>query len=658
MPEKNIHSFEEKLRYFEKSDQERIVSALELAQDHSMEAALILIDLGLDADTITAALIHGLPESSSGQFGPAASSLVKGLQTIDNIKTANRTIQEAQNIRNMFFALINDIRVIIIKLVEKLHALRVLDTSPDEKRRATARECLDIYAPLADRLGISWIKNEMEDFSLKFLNRETYQQIKEIVAEKRDKRDRFLELARETIREEAEIAGFAVEVESRAKHFYSVYMKMRKRGISADKIYDLSGMRVICDSIENCYTLLGIIHRLWKPLSGCFKDYIANPKPNGYRSLHTTVMFNYEAEEESESGEEGRWLEIQIRTREMHRIAENGIASHWLYKKGSSRDMVLSGDIDIVNKLKDWKRGTSSEPGFSPLWLEDIKNEIFKNRVYVFTPQGKVIKLPAGATPIDFAYHIHTAVGEHCIGAKANGSIIPLNSPLKNTQVVEILTSPQAHPSQNWLEIAKSSKTRSKIRSWLEKNRESHSSEKITETKKKQAAEVLPVSVTPEKKGTVQKVIQPMAPVLKVSIDGEKNMMIRFAHCCNPVTGDLITGYVSRGRGIIIHRRNCASLTNNPEFEKRIIDAEWDNAESALVRRFRIEAKFSANLFSEIESAIRKKQGHLIEGRLDETAADRLTGIFTMQLVNPGDLKHVMKNIRSIPCILEIQALS
>jgi GTP pyrophosphokinase len=268
-----------------------------------------------------------------------------------------------------------------------------------------------------------------------------------------------------------------------------------------------------------------------------------------------------------------------------------------------------------------------------------------------------VIKLAAGSTPIDFAYQIHTAVGEHCIGAKANGAIVPLSSPLKNTQVVEILTSPQAHPHENWLQQAKASKTRSKIRSWLEKNDDSYIIEKSTETKKKPVPQPPAVPLVPEWKGTVQKLVQPLSSVLQVRIGGEKNMMIRFARCCNPVTGDSIIGYVSRGRGIIIHRKNCACLAANPDFENRRIEAEWDKAETALVKRFRVEAKLSANLFSEIEGAVRKRQGHLIEGRLEETSSNRLSGTFTMHLNQGDDLKPVMKSIRSIPGILDFYIL-
>ena len=658
----------------------------------SSSAASILHELGMDCDTVTALSIlekyrdSTLPVSLTELYGPAVAKIVNGVIKVDKLQTDSKTILEAQNIRNMLFALCDDIRVIFIKLAEKLHTLQVLDTFPENEQKKIARECLDIYAPLANRLGISWIKNELEDLSLKVLNPETYQQIKKLVAEKREQRKQSLQLMQETIVNKAKMAGINITIKSRAKHFYSVYMKMRKRGVSAEKIYDLSGVRVICDTVDSCYTLLGIIHRLWEPINGGFKDYIAKPKPNGYRSLHTTVIFEKDSDsldESSEqssselrSGEEGRLLEIQIRTEEMHQIAEYGVASHWLYKKGSSRDIVQAQDIGVINKLKDWKQNETlsgqeashdADTGeFSHSWLEEIKQDILGKNVFVFTPQGKVIKLPAGATPLDFAYQVHTAVGEHCIGAKANGKIIPLNSQLQNTQIVEILTSPSAHPNIKWLEMAKSAKARSKIRSWLEKNDEFYSIDKIPETKKKPASETPIVSPGFDKQypadgsnvSPVQMLVKPLSSILQVSIEDEKNLLVRFARCCNPVTGDNIIGYVSRGRGIIIHRENCKSLCHNPEFDKRKIDASWEKSSSALVKRFKVEAKLTANLFSEIESAIRKRQGHLIEGRLEKTASSRLSGNFTMQLTNADDLKPVMKNIRGIPGILGIQTVN
>jgi len=657
----------EKIASFEENDRKRILAALDLAENTG--TASILLELGLDADTIIAALLltgfkdRPLPESLNGEFGPSVTFLAHGVQKIDSLRTNDttiiKTIHEAKNIRNMLFALTEDIRVILILLAKKLHTLRELDSSAEEEQQATswhasryaAQEALDIYAPLADRLGISRIKDEMEDLALKFLNREAYLQIQELVAEKPEQRNLFLEWAMQTIKKETEAAGINVQVKSRAKHFYSVYMKMRKRGVSLNNIYDLSGIRIICDSIENCYTILGIVHQLWKPITGTFKDYIAMPKSNGYRSLHTSVM----AGADTENNVEGRRLEIQIRTQEMHQVAENGVASHWLYKKGSSRDMVRPQDIGIVNKLKDWKQNEQGDT--TGAWLQDIKGEILSDSIYVFTPQGKVVELPADSTPIDFAYHVHTAIGAHCIGAKANGAIVPLSSPLKNTQVVEILTSPSAHPHLNWLHFAKTSKARNRIRSWLSHNDESFIAGKTPGETEKPPPEPLP---PPEIRPPLpeQMVIHSENNVLKVTIEDEKNLMVRFARCCHPVIGDDIIGYVSRGRGVIIHRKSCANLANIPEFAERKIEADWEITDSALVKRFRVEARRSANLFSEIEGAVRRRQGHLIEGRLEETSANRLTGFFTMQIEKADDLKAITANIRGIPGIISIQALN
>ena len=697
--EKELALFKEKLKSREPRDRERILQVIQkmttpeqadkpampgqntaaLEKDGSESGpppllraigmASILSDLNLDADTLIAALLLGgvtgreQPESPGEQPAGRVLLLVQGVSKIADISAKNKTIHEAENIRNMLFAMAEDIRVILIKLAEKLYTLRNLDLSPAEERKGTAQECLDVYAPLADRLGISWIKDELEDLSLKYLNREAYQQIKDIVAAKRSERNQFLNRAQETIKKEAEAAGIQIEVNSRAKHFYSIYMKMRKRGKSAADLYDLFGIRILCDTIEQCYTMIGIVHRLWKPIDGRFKDYIAMPKSNGYQSLHTTVISAAIEDAAAQTGgAEGRLFEIQIRTNEMHHVAENGIASHWLYKKGASRELVRPLDISIVNRVKNWKQNEDTQGAVpsSGSYLEDIKREILRDSIYVFTPQGKVIELPAGATPIDFAYHIHTAIGERCAGAKADGAIIPLSAELRNTQVVEILTSPRAHPHLNWLRVVKTSKARSKIRAWLEQNDDSLIIEKNVVAKKKSSPPADTANAAQNKETpAIQRVIHaPGAETLAVKIEDEKNMMIRFARCCHPVTGDAITGYVSRGRGIIIHRKNCTNLANIPDFEERKIEAEWENAVSALVKRFKIEARLSADLFSEIEGAVRKHQGHLIEGRVEETAANRLTGFFTMRLEQPRDLKAVLKNIRGIPGILGIQPLS
>jgi GTP pyrophosphokinase len=570
----------------------------------------------------------------------------------------------------MFFAMARDIRVIFIKLADQLYTLRAGETTAPEQRKQCAQESLDVYAPLAGRLGISWIKDELEDLALKQINNEAYQQIKQIVSEKRSERQEFLNRIREDIEREAAVAGFSVEVYSRAKHFYSIYQKMRKRNKASSDLYDLFGTRIICESIENCYTLLGLVHRLWKPLEGRFKDYIAMPKSNGYQSLHTTVIVPFPGGNPA-SGDT-RLVEIQIRSREMHHVAENGIASHWLYKRGSSRELVRPIDISIISRLKDWQE---TEPDGretdSKAFLEDIKREILKDSIYVFTPQGKVIELPAGATPIDFAYHIHSAIGEHCAGARADGSIIPLSSELQNTQVVEILTSQRAHPHINWLRIVKTAKARNKIRAWLQQNDETIIIEKNVVAKKKSPP---PLPSPPSEKSRETPAVQEVIPspeigtdIFRVRVEDEKNLMIHFARCCRPITGDSIIGYISRGRGIIIHRKDCGNLANIPDFQERKIETEWENAGTVLVKRFRIEARSASvagnrqafpDLFSGIEGAVRKNQGHLIEGRMEETSPSRLTGFFTLQLESPGDLKKVLKNIRGVPGILTIKELT
>ncbi|MDR0998046.1 MAG: HD domain-containing protein [Treponema sp.] len=698
--ENEILKFREKIQNYGQRERERIEKALAGREESSpgiagtgqadparlTGIASILIDLNLDGDTVAAALLLGRPgsafpeeEGPGEEFGRHVALLVEEARKIGDISARNRTIQEAENIRKMLFAMTTDIRVIFIKLAERLYAMRAPEESASGETKALARECLDIYAPLADRLGISWIKDELEDLALKRLNREVYNQIKEIVSEKRGERTEFLNRMQGDIRQEAAALGISIEVSSRAKHFYSIYQKMRKRNKTTGDLYDLFGIRILCDSIENCYTLLGLVHRLWKPLDGRFKDYIAMPKSNGYQSLHTTVFVpetvGGSRAPEIPDGAGGRMLEIQIRTWEMHHIAEYGIASHWLYKKGSTRDLVRPVDISIVNRLRDWKqmedsRKNGMDARNSKTFLEDIKQELLKDSIYVFTPQGKVIELPMGASPIDFAYSIHSAIGEHCVGAKADGSIIPLGSELQNTQVVEILTSPRARPHLNWLRIVKTAKARSKIRAWLEQNDDSIIIEKNVVAKRKPgprpeaAPSAVPSSAPVKEIPVVQRVLPDPAAsdILQVRVESgggsyEKNVMIRFARCCRPVTGDPIVGYISRGRGIIVHRKNCPSLANIPDFEERKIDTEWENAVPVLVRRFKIDAKLSADLFSEIEGAVRKHQGHLIEGRLEETAANRLTGFFTMQLEQAGDLKKVIKNVRGIPGVLNIQPI-
>jgi GTP diphosphokinase / guanosine-3',5'-bis(diphosphate) 3'-diphosphatase len=645
----------------------------EPAYTHLERVAALLASMGMDADSVVSGLLHHtLEDGKAGaaakaeidkRFGPRVAGLVEELARMASLKAKNKTIQAAETIRKMLFAMTKDLRVIIVKLADKLDNMRTLKWLAEEDRKRIAAECLDVFAPLADRLGISWLKDELEDLALKEINREAFDQIKRIVAGKKDERQAFLAQASADIVSAAAEEGFAVDVSARAKHFYSIYQKMRKRGKGAEELYDLSGLRLLCDGESECYALVGIVHRLWKPLEGRFKDYIAMPKANGYRSLHTTVL-----------AEDGTLLEIQIRTRAMHQIAEYGIASHWLYKKGSSHELVRPEDLSLINRLKDWSAILESGDEF----LEDIKRELLKDSIFVFTPRGDAIELPAGSTPLDFAYAIHSDVGNRTIAAKADGSIVPLDSRLKNTQVVEIQTSATARPNVNWLKAVKTSKARGKIRQWLVNEGQVLAIDKNVVARKRDEGEgrkdkgddkakppeprLEPDLRRHEHEADSGSVVdfRPYKPneatdshKAGLSVVGAGSLMVRFAGCCKPSVGDRIVGYVSRGRGIIVHKAGCKNLPGISEFAERRVEVSWE-ASQGLIRHYRVWSKKSADLFSEIENAAKKNGGRLTEGRL-EVERDGLTGSFTMAFASPEDARVVERNLRNVPSIQKIR---
>jgi GTP diphosphokinase / guanosine-3',5'-bis(diphosphate) 3'-diphosphatase len=651
-------------------EQTRIVEAAELSRDlhkeqvrdsgepyfiHPLQVAEILINMKLDGATIAASLLHDVLEDTiltrnelKKRCGRDVDALVYGVTKISVVKAKNKSFQEAETIRKMLLAMVKDVRVILIKLADKLHNMRTLQFKEGPRQREIAQETLDIYAPLAGRLGISWMKDELEDLSLKHLHPDIYRSIKELVSEKKDQRGAYLHRIKETIRKEAKKEKVPVVVESRAKHFYSIYHKMKRFGKDINEMYDLLGVRMLCETTTECYQLLGLVHRLWPPIEGRFKDYIAMPKSNQYQSLHTAVL-----------GFEGKIVEFQIRTHNMHRTAEYGIAAHWLYKKGVNQNRFKPDDLAIMHRVKDLKDSRITTDEF----LEEIKREILRDSIYVFTPKGDAIQLPKGATAIDFAYHIHTEVGQHTMGAKADGSIIPLKEPLKNTQVIEVLTSPSAHPHLNWLRYAHTSRARSKIRAWLNKNDETLIiNQRIIARKSSR----LDTPVPPQEAGKGPPKKAPSGPShetnqildehkVAIRVGKEKNLMIHFAQCCRPRTGDDIVGYVSRGRGIIIHKRDCRSLLSIPDVEERMIEVEWETVSPKMTRRFRVAARQSSDLFSEIEGAVRKIHGHLIEGRIDETSQGTLEASFTLELERRQDLRKITKCIRAIPAVMSLQ---
>ena len=535
---------------------------------HPMRVACILAQMKMDTDTVISGFFHNIEEVDEKcvsdieeLFGADIASLIRDTSKITSLKIKNKTLQEADAIRKMLFAMIDDIRVIIIKMADRLDRMRNLRNVPPSAQRAIAAEVIDIWAPLASRLGMSDIKSEMEDLSLKYSNPDVFQQIKSIVSQKKEERSEYLEKAVRKIRQAAEKQGIEVaSIKSRAKHFYSIYQKMRKRNKGAEELYDLLALRVICNEVNECYTLIGIVHSFWKPLDGRFKDYIAMPKANGYQSLHTTVMCD------------GRPLEIQIRTVEMDNVAEHGVAAHWLYKKGTNHDMVKAQDLSIINQLKELR----SEKLNDEVFFKQLKDELLGDEIYVFTPKGDVVELPAGATAIDFAYHVHSAIGEKIVGAKADGKIIPLSTPLQNTQIIEIITNPQAHPSENQLKLVKTSKAKQKIRSWLYQNDPVF--KELLERQKTDNSEVIAQPQRPRKHHAGVGFIEQKHYTGKIRIGDTTNFFITIAKCCNPKPGDLIVGYISRVRGVTVHKATCLTYQRIPNIENRSIEVIWDEA--------------------------------------------------------------------------------
>ena len=543
---------------------------------HPMRVASLLADAGLDADSVVAGLFHDVlslenvtKEEIRTQFGETVCKIVSDTSKITGMKINSKTIQQADNIRKMLFAMIDDVRVILVKLADRLDRMRNLKSIDEKSRRLVAAEVMDIWAPLADRLGMQSMKNELEDLSLKYSNPDVFQHIKAIVAQKKDERASYLEKAVNAIYKGAEKAGIHVQISSRAKHFYSIYQKMAKRGKGADELFDLLALRVICGEVSECYTLIGLVHSLWKPMDGRFKDYIAMPKANGYQSLHTTVIC------------EGKPLEIQIRTADMHNKAEHGVASHWLYKKGTNRDKVDISNLGIVNQLQELKNQDLSDETF----FSRLKSDLLGDEIFVFTPKGDVVQLPAGSTAIDFAYHVHSAVGEKIVGAKADGKIIPITKPLENTQIIEILTNPQAHPTESQLKIVRTSKARQKIHAWLTANDPTFVDK---DALAKREAEIAAANANAQKlqgskhrrpKLGAASAAEAAAAARysgKVIIDNTRNFVITFAGCCSPKPGDPIVGYVSRARGITVHRADCLTFQRIPEIDKRSVEVIWE----------------------------------------------------------------------------------
>jgi GTP pyrophosphokinase len=660
--------------------------------DHIIEVVKILIIQKMDIITLTAAFLHDVIEDTGikfdqikARFGEDVAYLVDGVTKIGGINFGSMEIRQAENYRKMLLSLVKDIRVIIIKMADRLHNMRTIEALPDKKQERIAIETRDVYAPLAHRFGMARIRWELEDLVLKTLDPTSYWELSRLISDKREEREAYIQQVAAPLEKKLADMGVKAQITGRPKHFYSIYNKMKKRSKPFSEIYDLMAVRIVVVDKVDCYKALGVVHSTYTPVTERFKDYIAVPKLNGYQSIHTTVI-----------GPDGRMVEIQIRTNEMHQVAEEGIAAHWLYKEGKLQMGQLDRQIGWIRQLIE-RQTEVNDPGE---FLEDLKVDLFQDEVFVFTPRGDLIPLPKFATPIDFAFAVHSEVGLHCIGAKVNGRIVPLHSELHSGDLVEIITSDQQTPSTHWLEIVKTSKARSHIRRYfrnveleqsVELGKELLTNELEALYGRKLTADLMDTLLRiagdlhfettdmllssigrgntsaksvagkfglPRKSGDTdrsffKRLISRSRPEASIVISGVENMMIHFAKCCLPIPGDTILGYVTRGRGIHIHKGDCANIQDALKKEpERAIQARWevDEAQTFTVQ-IKIIAQDRKNFLSEVSSKISSTNTNIVSADI-RTAAGESISQFVVQVRNIAHLNMILERIRGIDGVL------
>jgi guanosine-3',5'-bis(diphosphate) 3'-pyrophosphohydrolase len=614
---------------------------------HPLHVAKILHEMGFDSQVIAAALLHDTVEDTgvqlaeiSLQFGKEIAALVDGVTKISRIRSENIKHRQAENIRKILFSMVGDIRVILIKLADKLHNMRTLEYMNREKAQSVARETLGIYAPIADRLGMARFKIELEDLALKHLDPGFYNDIKNYLMQSKSVREIYIEKVKEVLQREFKQYGVKAGITGRAKHLYSIYKKMKDKDKSLDEIFDLFAMRIVTRSVKECYEVLGIVHKLWMPFRGRFKDYIAMPKSNMYQSLHTTVI-----------GPEGKTLEVQIRTEQMEIIAEEGISAHWAYKEGKKDLAGIEKELKWLKKLKTWKESMDNPSGF----MEDLQKDLLEDEIYVFTPKGDVFELPIDSTPIDFAFKIHTEVGNHCIGAKVNDRIAPLRKPLHSGEVVSILTAKNSTPSLEWLDVVKTSRARHKIKAFFAAQEEKRDEEKREEEKLKteQPGALQRETLPPPRGERKTEAGRYAAGEYSLIAEGEKNVQIRLAQCCTPHPGDAIIGYITRGKGITVHRVDCTNLKSIRDYSRRRITVEWEE-KTRKIYTVNITSKDRSGLLMDITTAMANANANIVELHMKSSQGSTVKAVFRVQIKHEQQLKMFIKDIKSIPDIVSI----
>ena len=708
MPQADLDVIQRAYDYAEKAHAGQTRRSGESYIVHPLATAHLLAELQLDTATIAAAILHDVPEDTGrpleeiqSLFGDEIAKLVDGVTKLSRIdwqsleeskrraqkQSSDETNAWAENLRKMFLAMAEDVRVVLIKLADRLHNMRTLIYLPAVRRRQIAQETMEIYAPLASRLGIWQIKWQLEDLAFRHLEPAKYKDLAGLLSSRRDARERYVARVVHILREELERAGLRADVSGRPKHIYSIYRKMQRRGVDFSQIYDLLAVRVLVEEVADCYSALGVVHALWRPMPGQFDDYIAMPKESLYQSLHTTVI-----------GPEGRPLEIQIRTHQMHRLAEYGVAAHWRYKEGGKRDVKFEEKVAWLRQLLDWQKEVA---GGAEEFVESLKTDVFQDQVYVFTPKGEIKELPSGATPVDFAYRIHTDVGHRCVGAKVNGRLVSLDTALRNGDIVEILTSKTPKgPSRDWLNPSlgyiKTAHARDKIRQWFRRQQRDETivrgremlekdlarlglaDEKLEEIAKlfkydrlddflaaigygdvnpQQIATKLAVAQEEEERAVLPTVVAPPATT-GIKVMGVGDLLTRLAACCHPVPGDPIVGYITRGKGVTIHRADCRNIQNEDERE-RLVNVEWGRTGEQLYPvTIRIEAWDREGLLRDVATVVAEAKLNMVAASAQVHEDRTATIISTVQVSSIDKLSRLLSKLEGIKEVFSVSRVT
>ena len=660
---------------------------------HPLHVAMILADMNMDSATIIAGLLHDTIEDTSvtyedieKKFGKEIAELVDGVTKLKKLNYKSKAEKQAENIRKMVLAMAKDIRVIIVKLADRLHNMRTLEYMTEAKKIEKATETLEIYAPIADRLGMSRVKWELEDLSLRYLDPDEYYKLVDMVNKRRKEREELINSIIDTLKVNLERVGIKCEINGRPKNFYSIYKKMKVKGKVFDEIYDLSAVRILTNDIKDCYGALGVVHTLWKPIPGRFKDYIAMPKPNNYQSLHTTVIDN-----------NGETFEVQIRTYQMHQTAEYGIAAHWKYKTGQTKTTSFDENLTWLRQLMEWQKDLNDPNDF----MDTLKVDFFADEVFVFSPKGDVINLPEGSTPIDFAYRIHTQVGNTCVGAKVNGRIVPLSYKLSSGNIVDIITNSNSGPSLDWLNIVKSNQAKKKISQYFKIKDRDKNIEKGKEVLEKEAKRLnynvneflkdewidevrakLNVSTIDDlyaalgfgtvklsqvtaklidiynrfNKKPIKNIVKSKRKVQKSGIDvkGVDGVKVRIAKCCTPVPGDDIIGYITIGRGISVHRADCPNVNNNVE-ESRIVQVSWQKDEAnSYEAAIEVRALDKPNVIGDVANRINEAKLNMTSLNARSTRdGDAIVDVI-LEITNIDELEGIIEKLKRVKNVFDV----